>query len=521
MTKATTKKGRVVAKKVTVKASAKPASKSSAKTTKTKQTSKAQQAGFKSVLRRLKDDQTLLGRIFLGIAIALALTYVLSVYAAFTTSIIPGKYIGVGLLLSFAVTLGLLYALIKRRPDARFSNVVVVLALVGIVINLAIFSIGTSTRNFIDSLQQTDGQSYTNYAVVALKKDSIKLDAPNQRVGLLEVDNNDDVRTELGKHTPATVSTYATPTDSVFALREARAQMAVLTTAYLDELREGANNVLYLELEVLTTFQVRSSQVAIQKTNLSEPFVVYISGIDTYGAISTSSRSDVNILAVVNPKNRTILFVNTPRDYYVQLHGTTGTKDKLTHAGLYGIDQSEKTLEDLYEIDINYSVKINFTSLEKIVDTVGGIEVESAYNFSAGGYPFITGKNQLDGKKALAFSRERYSFEGGDRTRGQNQMLVLSALISKMSEPSVIVNYQAILSALGGIFQTNMTSDEMTTLIRDQLNAMTRWSVSSVSADGNSASLPTYSMGAQKLYVMIPDEVSLKSVKNKIQSALY
>ena len=520
MTKPTSKK--VATKKPAIKGKTKkPAIKGSKPVKKAQKVPKTQKAKVLAVLGEIRKDQKLIGRIFFGAAIVLAISYLLAVYAAFTTNIIPGKYIGAGFLVSFAVTLGLVYALIRRGPSAKLSRAVAVLALIGIVINLAIFSVGTSTRNFIDSLQQTDGQSYTNYAVVALKKDSIKLDAPNQKVGLLEVDNNNDVRTELAKHTPAAVSTYATPTDSVLALREARAQMAVLTTAYLDELREGANNALYLELEVLTTFQVKSSQAAIQKTNLSEPFVVYISGIDTYGAISTTSRSDVNILAVVNPKNRTILFVNTPRDYYVQLHGTTGTKDKLTHAGLYGIDQSEKTLEDLYEIDINYSVKINFTSLEKIVDTVGGIEVESEYNFNAGGYSFTTGKNQLDGKKALAFSRERYSFEGGDRTRGQNQMLVLSALISKMSEPSVIVNYQAILSALSGVFQTNMTSDEMTTLIRDQLNTMTRWSVSSISADGSGASLPTYSMGAQKLYVMIPDEVSLKSAKNKIYSVLY
>lgn len=534
MTKSTNKKGGTN-KKSTAKATAKPVSKSiskaepkkaaaktSAKATAAKKPvqSKAQQSRLKRLLKRVQKDQSLVGHIFLGIAIVLALTYVLGVYAAFTTSLIPGKFLGVGFLLSFAITLGLVYALTKRGPGAKYSRLVVVLALVGIVVNVAVFSIGTTTKNFINSLQQTDTQTYTDYAVVALKKDGIKLSTPNQTVGVLEADNTDDLRKELAKHTPASVNPFATPTESILAMREGRAQMAVLTVAYLDELREGANNALYLELEVLATFRVKSNQAAAAKTNLNEPFVIYISGIDTYGSISTTSRSDVNILAVVNPKTRTILFVNTPRDYYVQLNGTTGTKDKLTHAGLYGIDRSEKTLEDLYGIDINYNVKINFTSLEKIVNTVGGIEVDSEYNFSSGGYSFAAGKNQLDGKQALAFSRERYSFEGGDRTRGQNQMRVLTALIGKISQPSVIVNYQSILNSLGGIMQTNMTSDDMTTLIRNQLDSMAKWNISSISVDGNGASQPTYSMGAQNLYVMIPDEASLTSAKNKINSVL-
>lgn len=482
---------------------------------------KAQQTRYKSVLHRLKEDQTLVGRIFLGIAVILALTYVLGVYAAFTTRLIPGSYLGLGFLFSFFATLGLVYSLTKRGPGAKFSRAVVVFALVGIVINLAVFSVGTSTRNFISSLQQTDGQTYTDYAVVALKKDAVKLGTPNQTVGVLEVDNNNDVLDELAKHTPATVAPYATPTDSILGLQDGRAQMAVLTVAYLDDLREQSNNALYLELEILATFRVKVPASTTTKTNVDEPFAVYISGLDTYGAITTTSRSDVNILAVINPKSHTILFVNTPRDYYVQLHGTTGVKDKLTHAGLYGIDQSQKTLEDLYGIPINYNVKINFTSLEKIVDTLGGIEVESEYNFSSGGYSFVQGVNQLNGKQALAFSRERYSFEGGDRTRGQNQMRVLTALVQKLSKPSVVVNYQQILQALSGVFQTNMPTSDLTSLVRRQLDSLATWQVTSMSVDGTGASLPTYSTGSQRLYVMIPDETSLNSAKNKINSVLH
>lgn len=515
MTKSTAKKGG--AKKSAAKGVPKPAAKQTGRAKNA--ASKVQQKRFKAVLTNLKENQLALRRIFFGIAVVLALTYVLAIYAAFTTSIIPGKYLGLGFLLSFIVTLGIVYALTKRGPGAKLSGLVVAVALVGIVANVAIFSVGTSTRNFINSLSKGDDTSYTDYAIVALKKDSIKLATPNQKLGLLALDDSANMRTEIAKHTDADISLSPTPTESILALQAGDRQMAVLTVAYMDELREGTNNELYLQLEVLTTFRVATEKI-VSNTNLKEPFVVYISGIDTYGSISETSRSDVNILAVVNPKTKNILFVNTPRDYYVQLNGTTGTKDKLTHAGLYGIDMSQKTLEDLYGIDINYNVRINFTSLEKIVNTIGGIEVNSEYNFSSGGHSFVAGANQLNGTEALAFSRERYSFEGGDRTRGQNQMRVLSAIISKISQPSVIVNYQQILGALDGVFQTSMSADDTTTLIRNQLDSMAKWTTSSVSVDGSGASLPTYSMGNQNLYVMIPDEASLTSAKNKIRSVL-
>lgn len=475
---------------------------------------------FKRIVVRMQQDQTLARRIFLGIAIMLGLTYAMAAFTAFTSNIIPGKYLGIGFVVSLLVTLGLVYCLTKRGPGQRFSRIAVVLALVGIVMNLSFFSAGMATKNFIQSLRQNENQSYTDYAIVALKANKVSLNDASQTVGVLAGDDSADMRSALGEKTPADVSLFNTPTDSILAMRDGRSGMSVLTVAYMDELREGANNPLYLELEVLTTFRVKTHEAVTAKLNANEPFTVYISGIDTYGSINTTSRSDVNILAVVNPKTRNIVFVNTPRDYYVQLHGTAGVRDKLTHAGLYGIDRSEKTLEDLYGIDINYNVKINFTSLEKIVNTVGGIEVESEYNFSSGGYNFVQGMNQLDGKQALAFSRERYSFDAGDRTRGQNQMRVLTALINKISQPSVIVKYQDILGSLNGVFQTNMSTQDITGLIRGQLDSMAKWTISSISVDGTGASEPTYSMGAQKLYVMIPDPVSVKSAQNKIQSIL-
>ena len=257
-----------------------------------------------------------------------------------------------------------------------------------------------------------------------------------------------------------------------------------------------------------------------QHIKLTKPFTLYISGIDTYGDISTMSRSDVNIMVVINPQTHKILLVNTPRDYYVQLHGTTGLKDKLTHSGIYGINMSVNTMEDLYSVPINYYLRINFSSLTKIIDALGGVDVNSQYKFTADGYLFNVGVNHLNGNQALAFSRERHSFEGGDRTRGSNQELVIEAIIAKMNDSQTIINYQQILASLNGVIQTNMSSSDISKLISAQLNDMSKWNVESIGVTGTDSNNYTYSMGNIPLYVMEPDMTSVDTAKQAIQQYL-
>jgi LCP family protein required for cell wall assembly len=263
-----------------------------------------------------------------------------------------------------------------------------------------------------------------------------------------------------------------------------------------------------------------SLSTANTNTNIKKPYVIYISGIDTYGDIATTSRSDVNILAVVNPADKKVLLVTTPRDYYVQLNGTTGVKDKLTHAGIYGVDKSKATLEDLYGTKVDYTVRINFSSLLKLVDAVGGITVTSDQAFSADGYNFVAGPNNLDAKQALAFARERYSFSEGDRQRGKNQQRVIEALISKLSQPQMALKLPAILSATNGAFQTNASRNEINAIIQQQLSGAGSWTTESISVDGTGTSAPTYSMGSQLLYVMIPNYATVEAAKAKISAYL-
>ena len=235
-----------------------------------------------------------------------------------------------------------------------------------------------------------------------------------------------------------------------------------------------------------------------------QPFVMYISGSDTRSAILDTSRSDVNILMVVNPQTRQILLLNTPRDYYVENPAGNWAYDKLTHCGIYGIDCSEKTLENLYSVKINYYAQINFTGFETLIDAIGGITVESPEAFEAGGYSFTEGENTLNGEQALAFARERHAFAGGDNVRGQNQMRVIKAVISKMTSDggTVLMHYGEILDSLSGMFVTDLSSEDISALVKMQLNDMSSWNVQSYAVTGTGGMDTTYSMPGSSVYVM-------------------
>ncbi len=262
-------------------------------------------------------------------------------------------------------------------------------------------------------------------------------------------------------------------------------------------------------------------EIKKNKNSLEEPFHIYISGTDSAGTIFDIARSDVNMIVTVNPKTNQILLTSIPRDYYVTLH-TSGVKDKLTHAGVYGINESITTVQDLLGIEISYYVHVNFTTLIQLVDAIGGIDVVSDTTFQTHGmgvkYTFYAGVNHLDGNRALAFSRERKSFSDGDKKRVQNQQKVLEAILNKaMSSTSILTNYTQILNTLQSSFQTNFTQQNMTYFIKKQLNDMKPWTITMIHLDGTSSYQNTYTYGSQKLYVMLPDVNSIKEAQDQIK----
>ena len=247
---------------------------------------------------------------------------------------------------------------------------------------------------------------------------------------------------------------------------------------------------------------------------------MYISGIDTYGSTSKRSRSDVNILAVVNANTKKILLVSTPRDYYVPLSISNGVKDKLTHAGIYGIQCSQDTLGMLYGINVDYYFRLNFSGFQKIIDALGGITVNSDYTFDVDSFHYVKGDNYLNGEQALAFARERHAFATGDRQRGEDQMKVIKAVFNKATSSAVLANYTDLLASLEGTFETSMSYDTLAKLVRQQLDQGTGWDIETYSVNGSGQSSYTYSISNMKVYVMLPDQSTVDTAKEKIQAVL-
>lgn len=240
----------------------------------------------------------------------------------------------------------------------------------------------------------------------------------------------------------------------------------------------------------------------------ANPFIVYVSGSDTRSYYLSNSRSDVNILVVVNPQTKQVLLVNTPRDYYVSNPAGYGAKDKLTHCGIYGISCSMEALANLYDTTVPYYAQINFTGVETLIDAIDGVDVNSDVGFYAlNQYWIDEGMNHLDGEEALAFARDRYNVPGGDNGRGKHQMMVIEAVIRKATSGSTIIaNYSDILKSIEGMFTTNLSADEIGELVKMQLDDMASWNIQSYAVNGNGGSDVTYSMPGVYCYVMYPDQ---------------
>ena len=252
-------------------------------------------------------------------------------------------------------------------------------------------------------------------------------------------------------------------------------------------------------------------------------FCIYFSGIDTFGSVTAKSRSDVNIIGVVNTESKEILLVSTPRDYYVQLQDPNkGKMDKLTHAGLYGIESSMHTLENLYGTNLSYYVRLNFSGFQNIIDQIGGIDVNSEYSFESiteeGQYQFSKGVNHLNGEQALGYVRARYAFTDGDRQRGRNQMQVVKATIEKLESPEALKNYSGIMDSLEGLFQTDMSKDDVGYLVQKTLDNG-EWTILTYSVSGSDSEKTCFSLGSAA-YVMTPNDSDVKYGHELIERVL-
>ena len=437
-------------------------------------------------------------------------------------NMIPMKYFMIILVL-ILLMLGIIsLLLINKKIKWKIKVGGIIFSFIMMVIMFFAAKYITNTIDFLNKITKNNYEIETYY-LMTLKENNIdNLSDINTPIGYVPtLGNINEAIDELNKDNDFKYEEYEQIINLKDDLLNEEIEV-VLMADYHKDLIQDDDETFEEKVKIIHTISIKkekkqeSEKVDVKR----QPFNIYISGIDTYGEIGKVSRSDVNIIVSVNPNTKQILLTTIPRDYYVTLHGY-GQKDKLTHAGVFGIQTSIGTLEDLLNTNINYYVRVNFSTLENVVDVLGGIDVYSETDtFTGRGETFVKGYNHLNGKQALIFARERYAFMDGDRQRGKNQQAVIKAIINKAISPAIISNYSSLLKSLNGTFQTNMSASEIQSLAKFQIDKMPSWEILTMSLNGSDAYNTTYLSGSTKLYVMVPDQESVEYAKEKISSLL-
>ncbi len=397
-----------------------------------------------------------------------------------------------------------------------------------IVLGLGTFYMG-GTLNFFKNISG-NVQMHSFYLVVNEDSDyqNVK-DIEGQTIGLMDLSDDAYVSAQekVSKKVDVIFSKGGGYGELAKSLVNKQFEAILLNSSYYEMAIEDVEGFNEDTTRVIDEFYiVVETEVTAKPVDVvDKSFNVYISGIDTSGSIGNTSRTDVNMILTVNPDTKTILLTSIPRDYYVQL-ATKGAMDKLTHSGLYGIDETTKTIENLFGIDINYYARVNFTTVVKLVDSLGGVTVNSDYSFNARGrdgttYSYNVGDNYLNGEQALAFARERKSFRGGDNQRVKNQQAVITGIINKATgSTAILTKYNSILNSLENNLQTNLSQKDITSLVKDQLNDMSGWTIKQQSVTGSGKMTPVYSIPHLNVYVMVPNQSSVSSASSEIKAVM-
>ncbi len=466
-----------------------------------------------------------------GFAIIQSIITLLFLYFLAKLDVLSQKY--------FFLAVGILVILCVLNVVLQFKKIPgIIMMIIGIIISIGLgiaCAYIAKTTDVMDKVTGSDEQ-IDKMVVYVLADDEAKSlgDAADYTYGILSSrgrEATDKTIEEISKTINKEIATkeYDDFFSMIDGLYSGDVKAIILNEAYIDVIieTEGYEDFKDKVKELLMT-EVKSKVEWYDKDDTgiklnSDVFTLYISGIDTYGSVATTSRSDVNIIAVVNTKTKQILLVSTPRDYYVPLSISNGVKDKLTHAGIYGINCSKDTLSMIYDLEIQYYFRLNFDGFIKIIDELGGVTVHSDYAFTTRHYnvDIKVGDNRLNGEQALGFARERYALSDGDRQRGRDQMEVIKAVINEMASSKMLYNYTDIMDAISDCFQTSMPKDMIQSLVKMQINDMKKWNVVSYSVDGTGTRASTFSIpGRNNLWVMIPDENTINHAKELIQQVI-
>lgn len=446
-------------------------------------------------------------------------------FLIFKYDVLPFKYLIIFLLFVVILPIFLMFLIGLKKVKNGFKILISVIGIIYIIILSFSFFYLNKTFTFLDDF--TTGYTYEikNYALLVLKSSESNSvsSLEDKKIGFVK-DINDEISkslTRLEAEITFTKEEYKDYENILIALDNLEVDAILLGDAYISMLSEEDEKFNF-KYKIIYEFSLKEKVEEIKKEVdvTKDTFNVYISGIDSYGSVSSLTRSDVNIVASINPKTNEILLVNIPRDYYVSFPGTD-MKDKLTHAGIYGIDMSVKAIEELLDIEINYYFKVNYSALVNLVNALGGVDVYSKYSFTSVGtdkdYYYQKGYNYVTGEKALYFVRTRKAFLDGDRVRGENQQAMIQAIIKKASSPSILTKYSDILNSLNGSFATNIGTDNITNLVKMQLNDMKGWEITSIGLSGTDSYNYTYTYPYQQLYVMEPNQDTILSAKESLR----
>ena len=468
------------------------------------------------------------GKVKRSINIALLTIYVLLggflLFLIFRHNILAFRYLNVmTAAVVILVALASLLLIIYRKAE-KFTIFFLTLAI--LVSSVSFFALQQFV-GFTSHINSTSNYSEYSMSVVVLKESDVhNVTQLDSVTGPTDTDNDNiqkliaDIKTSQSKELTVEQSTSYLAAYTSLVSGEAK---AIVLNSVFENIIESEYPDYASKIRKIYTKNI-TKEVAAPKVSKNKSFNVYVSGIDTYGPISSVSRSDVNILMTVNQDSKKILLTTTPRDSYVPIaDGGNNQKDKLTHAGIYGVDSSIHTLENLYGVDINYYVRLNFTSFLKLIDLLGGVDVYNDQEFTSrhGKFHFPVGNVHLDSEQALGFVRERYSLADGDRDRGRNQQKVIVAIIQKLTSTEALKNYSDIIQGLQDSLQTNMPIETMIDLINTQLESGGSYKVNSQDLKGTGRmGLPSYAMPDSNLYMMEIDDSSLATAKSAIQDVM-
>ena len=468
------------------------------------------------------------GKVKRSINIALLTIYVLLggflLFLIFRHNILAFRYLNVmTAAVVILVALASLLLIIYRKAE-KFTIFFLTLAI--LMSSVSFFALQQFV-GFTSHINSTSNYSEYSMSVVVLKDSDVhNVTQLDSVTGPTDTDNENiqkliaDIKTSQSKELTVEQSTSYLAAYKSLVLGEAK---AIVLNSVFENIIESEYPDYASKIRKIYTKNI-TKEVAAPKVSKNKSFNVYVSGIDTYGPISSVSRSDVNILMTVNRDSKKILLTTTPRDSYVPIaDGGNNQKDKLTHAGIYGVDSSIHTLENLYGVDINYYVRLNFTSFLKLIDLLGGVDVYNDQEFTSrhGKFHFPVGNVHLDSEQALGFVRERYSLADGDRDRGRNQQKVIVAIIQKLTSTEALKNYSDIIQGLQDSLQTNMPIETMMDLVNAQLESGGSYKVNSQDLKGTGQmGLPSYAMPDSNLYMMEIDDSSLAAAKSAIQDVM-